>query len=731
MPRLPRRPSRRRFLALLAAFAVVATATTGIAPRARTASADSIADPNITVTASATSNLTDGQVVNVSVKPAAGVTVSVFALSMKVCTDDVTVANASSEDHCAYYPYSAATDGNYGALYGRPDGSEAFGTIQVGVGTATHTKNVGTPSEVTYNATCDPDHPCRIVVTGAMVTTAGVKTVFDSSTQITFRTDSKISGCSGFDPNALNLETPDRLSSLWANWTVAQCKASASHTAPTRSAFLDEGSAVKGFASGDADVTLSATGYRSPGFDPTTKRAYVATPLALNAVVLAAGGGYVPPASDNWPNNPSNPLPKPYTDLKLTASEAAALVGWGNLQVIPAFGSAMRAENPQLQLAPSLTWPADGSKPLASAATDATTLFATSFFTSQAPDTWKIPSSGPYDSPPGTPRGVDSSFALAKVSFNNVLNTFSGKPALQKFVYSATKLEPTQRYGVYWTLTDLATAKEMGLTPVAIRNAAGKYVLPTAASLAAAVPTMTKQADGTLVPNPASKANPDAYPLSFVEYALAPAAPLVSTAGAERLAAPGRAAASTTPRTASQALLTSWLTYATGAGQSSLPPGFAPLTADLQAQAAKAIAAIGKGTTKPVKTPTKTPTKVPSATGGPLGGSVPLGLGLAGSGGLGSDVGAGLGTDAALAGTTSAAGLSDTGTRAPSSASTGRASHQATIATVHLPPYLGVKAADTLAPLLSLVLLILLTAGATIVTAGRPLPDDDSAEAPS
>jgi hypothetical protein len=112
MPRLPRRPSRRRFLALLAAFAVVATATTGIAPRARTASADSIADPNISVTASTTSNLTDGQVVNVSVKPAAGVSVSVYALSMKVCTDDVTVANASSEDHCAYYPYSAATDGN-------------------------------------------------------------------------------------------------------------------------------------------------------------------------------------------------------------------------------------------------------------------------------------------------------------------------------------------------------------------------------------------------------------------------------------------------------------------------------------------------------------------------------------------------------------------------------------------------------------------------------------------
>ena len=92
-------------------------------------------------------------------------------------------------------------------------------------------------------------------------------------------------------------------------------------------------------------------------------------------------------------------------------------------------------------------------------------------------------------------------------------------------------------------------------------------------------------------------------------------------------------------------------------------------------------------------------------------------------------MGAGLGADAAAAGTASAAGLSDTGTRAPSSASTSRASHQAAIATVHLPPYLGVKAMDTLAPLLSLILLILLTAGATIVTAGRPLSDDDRSEA--
>jgi hypothetical protein len=39
-----------------------------------------------------------------------------------------------------------------------------------------------------------------------------------------------------------------------------------------------------------------------------------------------------------------------------------------------------------------------------------------------------------------------------------------------------------------------------------------------------------------------------------------------------------------------------------------------------------------------------------------------------------------------------------------------------------------VKATETLAPLLSLVLLIVLMAGATIVTAGKPVPDDDGAE---
>ena len=171
MPRLPRRPSRRRFLALLAAFAVVATTTTGIAPRARSASADSIADPNITVTASATTNLTDGQVMNVSVKPAAGVSVSVYAVSMKVCTDDVTVANAVERGPLRRLPELGRHRRQLRRARTAAPTAPRRSAPSRWAGTVTHTKNVGTPAEVTYNATCDPDHPCRLLVTGAMVTT--------------------------------------------------------------------------------------------------------------------------------------------------------------------------------------------------------------------------------------------------------------------------------------------------------------------------------------------------------------------------------------------------------------------------------------------------------------------------------------------------------------------------------------------------------------------------------
>ena len=320
------------------------------------------------------------------------------------------------------------------------------------------------------------------------------------------------------------------------------------------------------------------------------------------------------------------------------------------------------------------------------------------------------------------------------MSFNNVLNTFSGKPALQKFVYSATKLEPTQRYGVYWTLTDLATAKEMGLTPVATPQR-GRQVRAADCRVACRSGAHHDQAGRRhAAPEPRLQGEPRRLSAVVRRVRARAVRPPGVHRGAERLAAPGHAAAATTtPRTASQALLASWLTYATGAGQSSLPPGFAPLTADLQAQASKAIAAIGKGTTTPVKTPTRRPTKMPCRLRAARSAA---GRSRSGSASPGPVASAAMWAPASGLTPRPQARLPPQASATPARAhrrapAPVRAPHQAAIATVHLPPYLGVKAIDTLAPLLSLVLLILLTAGATIVTAGRPLPDGDEREAPS
>jgi hypothetical protein len=110
------------------------------------------------------------------------------------------------------------------------------------------------------------------------------------------------------------------------------------------------------------------------------------------------------------------------------------------------------------------------------------------------------------------------------------------------------------------------------LFPVtAIANAAGHFVEPTNAGMAAAVQTMIPAGDGTLQVNLHST-NPAVYPLTMVIYAVAP------TSGTSH----ARAAA-----------IARFIDYAAGAGQTpgmsagQLPPGFLPLTAKLRAQARK------------------------------------------------------------------------------------------------------------------------------------------------
>jgi hypothetical protein len=99
----------------------------------------------------------------------------------------------------------------------------------------------------------------------------------------------------------------------------------------------------------------------------------------------------------------------------------------------------------------------------------------------------------------------------------------------------------------------------------------------------AAAANMTAQPDGTLLPNPQGGpvGGVEPYPLTYVEYAMVPAQPLVNS--------------DCTANTAAQTALNEWLTYVVGAGQQDLPSGMAPLPSSLTAQAQTAIAKVGTG----------------------------------------------------------------------------------------------------------------------------------------
>ena len=145
-------------------------------------------------------------------------------------------------------------------------------------------------------------------------------------------------------------------------------------------------------------------------------------------------------------------------------------------------------------------------------------------------------------------------------------------------------------------VSDSATAARFRLPMVSLRNASGKFVGPTDASLAAGLAAMTPSAvPGVLVPNP-NAAGDDVYPLTTVSYATTVPAGL-----------------SADSRKAYGALIR----YAVGDGQTpgdqpgNLPAGYLPLTQAMKDQALASAKAIEEYA--PPGTPTPQPTPQPTA----------------------------------------------------------------------------------------------------------------------
>ncbi|MGC9961455.1 MAG: hypothetical protein ABSE47_06080 [Acidimicrobiales bacterium] len=135
-------------------------------------------------------------------------------------------------------------------------------------------------------------------------------------------------------------------------------------------------------------------------------------------------------------------------------------------------------------------------------------------------------------------------------------------------------------------------ANYYGLLPAALQNAAGKFVLPTAKSLDAAVAGATHNPNGTLSPNIRDK-NPAAYPLPQIWYAVVPTGNLSATAAQ-----------------ADRTLLDDMLKLSAGSQTADLPTGFVPLPKSLAGAAASEIGRDVVAT----PTTTTTTTTIPTTT---------------------------------------------------------------------------------------------------------------------
>lgn len=688
-----------------------ATAATRERPRTHAQSTDPRVSPFFTVAVDKTTGLRDGDTVHFTVTPRPGVNVVPTSAQSNI-TQECSASTASEGDladhtKCSDAQQSALMPNIYGKFFWYPDGSKAVGSMVVGVGDAVD------PNNKANVVTCDATHSCRLVLSGQILDQKGDPlSLFDASTVLRFAaTNNTASGCNGLASGVISSAAPDRLADVWAKWQGGECAAhkTAGGAESTTISFPTggEAKALDFFSTGAADLAYTAVGPDTAGFTPSKTRPWVAIPIGLDASVMALAGGHATTTANPVPGIPIG-LPQPFGNVDLTIPQIAELVSRG-----PSYSQTVPdivARNPTLI---ALFGNLDVSqKPWAPAGPNSVSLFSSSSFEARAAAQWRTPAIEG-----DKPRGVITDFALASPQFTQTeTNLYSSRAVLAKPVWTAFN---SWAAGVtvqeMWMLTDLATANSEGAATTRVQTSKGDFVAPTAASIQAAVPTMQTAKDGMLRPDPAPNADRSGvYPLSFVEYAIAPAQPLVD--------------GTCTLRTNSQTLLQNWLTYITTTGQSNMADGLVPLTPALQQQAAAAIAKVGKS---PTTGTCQGKVHLPNgravgggAGGGGAGGGGGFGSG-GGAGGFGANgldnaalAGSGLGSNPASAG---AGSLGAAASRVPTAASRREAQKAAQRASIKMPSFLGATPVSALIPPMSLLLITLITYIAGLGTSGRPV----------
>lgn len=580
---------------------------------------------------------------------------------------------------------------------------------------------------------CLPSEPCALALAiwTENVKTPGQTSIYFVGVPVSFQSSSAGLACNGPAPGQVASESPDRLGETVTQWGIDACK---SGLAGGQALTFNLGSsnsddeALCAFASDSVDLAYSAVGYGQQGsdFSPANcqggaqpARQYVAIPIALNAVVLG-----------HSPNNVQSPPFRSFgtglTDfpqLKITIAQFAQLLSNGGYVDVSAsgvqtsdtgtwtsqLGQGILALNPSLANAFQdscsgcvVVGTGSGTGVAATSGTDATTYLATRFLDAVMPGQMVSAPNHQAAFPPEQ-LGTVSNFGTPPPAYN--VQTYTGRSILAHYM---TPLSGT----AWWSVTDAATAAATwgGLDDFALQAPdslaappdQASYVSPTTAAMQAAVANMTVQPDGTLLSDPEGGAvnGVEPYPLTYVEYAIAPAQPLLNP--------------DCTPNTAGQAALAQWLNFLVGPGQNDMPPGMVQLPSSLVTQAQAAIAKVGGAA------PACTPASSTS-------GSSAASPGVAGS--SGSPSGSSGTTPNSVSSSFPLSGTTGTDTGSTPSASSGGKSSGSTSKVAPAPAPLSLSAFETVSPaswalpLLAVLVLALLLPGLILLASGRSLTE--------
>lgn len=557
--------------------------------------------------------------------------------------------------------------------YPSPDGTLDVDFLVGGgtsVGTLAYILNLknGTRT-VVPSLTCDADHPCAIGFT--VVHKDGVTRWIDVSSLTVAPAPSTTvatGACTGISATTtVRASGPARLQDPLAALERAYCGTAASTPVPVsfipNSAGEDDPAAVPAVG-GSANLAFVGSPALSRSSTPLGA-GKVAVPIALNAVSVAQIGGLRSPSLT--PGHFSYTVQNPA--LALTPSDIARIVlhdfplgGWAS--PLPTTLAAGQSYNPLGGAL--LTRPGNADAlagidvsliglPFTAAPTvtfglglSSTAVALSSYLSTESATAWSYPANpvnaglhrvgtkvakvtdfadivGPNVSPYTSQTSTIGGLYSAKYSKDITTGSWGGKcPAAttQPPDYEIALTKGCLRFGVM----DTATAATVSLTSARLQ-AGSTFLAPTPPALTAAAGGQLND-DGYF-----TATGNDAYPLTFVEYAVVPTTAFAAD------------------QCAQQATVKDFLGYAVGAGQQKLGAGLAPLTPGLVAQAKAAIATIGTtpvvGSCKPpapaaTSTPTATPTASPNVPSSSSGGSSLTGSsGSSGSSGSGVSTGSG------------------------------------------------------------------------------------------